>query len=188
MTTGMRSIKKLLYWMLVADLLLAAVAMRMGMEWLISSQVAFFSSLLATLASFYAYGRMIDKKIEAGDIPAEERDTLDQIEDRFELYDDEAHSSESVAELKAVIKEERRKIGGIKNSMQTLAKTIGAAISPLRVGAYLVLILGFLYLNRHDILEIWGYVSGLAVVPVVAFLSGWLSRGETPHASHAAKE
>ncbi|MNN61305.1 hypothetical protein D3C81_1765330 [compost metagenome] len=52
--------------------------------------------------------------------------------------------------------------------MQTLARTIGAALSPLRVAAYLVLILGFLYLNRHGMLEIWAYVSGLLIVPLVS--------------------
>jgi len=164
----MNAIKKLLYWMLVADLLLAALMMRQGMTWLISSQVAFVSSLLATLASFYAYKRLVDKKVETGDIPPEARDELDEIEDRFELYD----TNEDVAQedFKAVIREERQKIGGVKNSMQTLARTIGAALSPLRVAAYLVLILGFLYLNRHGMLEIWAYVSGLLIVPLVSLV------------------
>lgn len=166
MTSGMNAIKKLLYWMLVADLLLAALMMRQGMTWLISSQVAFVSSLLATLASFYAYKRLVDKKVEAGDIPPEARDELDEIEDRFELYD--ANEDVTQEDFKAVIREERQKIGGVKNSMQTLARTIGAALSPLRVAAYLVLILGFLFLNRHGMLEIWAYVSGLLIVPLVS--------------------
>ncbi|HHD77859.1 MAG TPA: hypothetical protein ENK97_03670 [Campylobacteraceae bacterium] len=71
-----------------------------------------------------------------------------------------------------MIKDERRKIGGLKKGMQNLAVTISAAVSPLRVAAYVILVLGFLYLNRHDLLEIWGYVLGLTVVPLVALFEG----------------
>jgi hypothetical protein len=173
MTTGMRSISRLLYWMVVADLFVVALSLRFGMHWLISSQVAFISSLLATLASFWSYKRLIEKKIATGDIPPEDRDELDTIDDRFELYDDEETApAPGAEELKQVIKEERRKIGGLKKGMQNLAVTISAAVSPLRVAAYVILVLGFLYLNRHDLLEIWGYVLGLTVVPLVALFEG----------------
>ena len=172
----MRSIRRLLYWMVVADLFVVAVALRFGMHWLISSQVAFVSSLLATLASFYAYKRMIDRKIETGDIPPEEREELDMIDDRFELYD-EAEQPASADDLRTVIREERKKIGGIKNGMQNLARTLSAAISPLRLVAHLILIFGFLYLNRHEMLEIWGYITGLLVVPLVALIEGFRRAG-----------
>lgn len=169
----MRSIKKLLYWIVVADLFLVAFSLRQGMAWLISSQTAFFSSLLVTVASFYAYKLLVQKKIANGDIPPEERDELDVIEDKYELYDDEVHEErDTVADLKAVIKEERAKIGGIKNSAQNIAKTFSAIFSPLRVASYIVLILGFLYINRHGYLNIWAYVTGLTVVPVVSMSLG----------------
>ena len=168
----MRSIKKLLYWMVVADLFLVAISLNFGINWLISSQTAFVSSLLVTLASFYAYRGLIQKRVESGDIPPEDRDELDVIEDKHELYDDEEPSDVDVKDLKAVIKEERAKIGGIKNSAQNIAKTFSALVSPLRVSAYIVLILGFLYLNRHEYLEIWGYVSGLTIVPLVSLFAG----------------
>ena len=166
----MKSIKKLLYWIVVADLFLIAFSLTKGMNWLISSQTAFISSLLVTLASFYAYKMMIQKKVESGDIPEEDRDELDIIEDKHELYDDASY--DSTADLKAVIKEERAKIGGVKNSAQNIAKTLTAIFSPLRVAAYIFLILGFLYLNRHEYLEIWGYVSGLTLIPVVSLFFG----------------
>jgi len=171
MMTRMRNIKKLLYWMAVADLLLIAFSLRQGMHWLISSQTAFFSSLLVTVASFYAYKLLIQKKLESGDIPPEDRDELDIIEDKHELYEDDT-PHDTVADLKAVIKEERAKIGGIKNSAQNIAKTFSAILSPLRVTSYIVLVLGFLYLNRHGYLDIWAYVTGLTVVPVVSLFFG----------------
>ncbi len=162
----MKNIKKLIYWMIVADLFLVAFSLTKGISWLISSQTAFVSSLIVTLSSFYAYKRMIDQKIKIGDIPPEDRDELDIIEDKHELYEDE---NEEV-DLKTVIKEERAKIGGIKNSAQNVAKTITALISPLRLAAYLFLIMGFLYINRHGFLEIWGYILGLLIVPIVAMI------------------
>ena len=172
-TMRMRSIKKLLYWIIVADLFLVAFSLRQGMSWLISSQTAFFSSLLVTVASFYAYKLLVQKKIANGDIPPEDRDELDVIEDRHELYDDEDQEErDTVADLKAVIKEERAKIGGVKNSAQNIARTFGAIVSPLRVASYIVLILGFLYINRHGYLNIWAYVTGLTVVPVVSMFLG----------------
>ncbi len=176
MTTGMRSISRFLYWMAVIDLFVVAIALRQGMHWLISSQIAFFSSLLATLASFYAYKRMVDKKVATGDIPLQEHEALDKIDDRFELFDQDEEEI-SAEDLKSVIRRERKKIGGIKSGMQNLAKTISAAISPLRIAAYLILILGFLYLNRHEMLEIWGYVTGLTIVPLTALIAGFARAG-----------
>ncbi len=166
----MIAIKKLLYWMVVADLFLVVFALTRGMKWLISSQTAFLSSVLVTVASFYAYKLLVDKRIADGDIPQEDRNTLDIIEDRHELYEED--HVKRVEELKAVIKEERAKIGGIKNSAQNIAKTLKAIFSPLRVAAYIFLILGFLYLNRHDYLDIWAYVAGLTVVPLVSMFLG----------------
>jgi hypothetical protein len=167
----MISIKKLLYWIVVVDLFLIAFSLNKGINWLISSQTAFISSLLVTLASFYAYKQLVHKKIESGDIPEEDRDELDIIEDKHELYD-EVHTENVTEDLKAVIKEERAKIGGIKNSAQNIAKSFSAIFSPLRVVAYIVLVLGFLYINRHGYLEIWAYVSGLMVVPLVSLVAG----------------
>ena len=168
MMTRTKAIKKLLYWVVVADLFLVAFAMSRGVNWLISSQVAFLSSLLVTLASFQAYRLLIQKRIESGDIPAEERDELDIIEDKHELFEEE--HTDTVTDLKAVIKEERKKIGGVVNSAQHVVKTLAAILSPLRVAAYIFLVLGFLYLNKNGYLVIWAYVLGLTVVPLVSLV------------------
>ncbi len=165
--TRMSAIKTLLYWMVVADLFLAAFSMYRGVDWLISSQVAFFSSLLVTFASFQAYRLLIQKRIENGDIPEEERDELDMIEDRHELWEEEGTHA-SAEELKAVINEERAKRGGFKKGVQNAARTVRAVVSPLRVAAYIFLILGFLYLNKNGYLVIWAYILGLTVVPLVS--------------------
>jgi hypothetical protein len=160
----MINIKKLSMTLVVVDLFLIALSLYHGNHWLISSQSAFFSSLLITLASFLGYKKMVEKRIETGDIPKEDREELDIIEDVHDLYGEDL-------DLKEVIKEERAKIGGLKNSAVNLGKSASGAVSIFRLVAYGVLFLLFLYLNRHGMLNIMGYLTGLAVVPLVATVS-----------------
>lgn len=171
MRRTMINIKKTVILLIIADLLLVALSLYHGNYWLISSQSAFFASLLVTLASFLGYKKMVEKKIAIGDIPKEERDELDIIEDRHDLYGEEK-------DLKEVIKEERAKIGGFKNSALSLGKSASGAVSIFRLIAYLVLFLSFLYLNRHGMLNVMGYLSGLALVPLTASLAIFFKNGE----------
>jgi hypothetical protein len=167
----MINIKKIAITLIVVDLLLITLSLYHGNHWLISSQSAFFSSSLVTLASFFGYKKMIEKKLEIGDIPKEDRDELDIIEDTHDLYAEEA-------DLQEVIKEERAKIGGFKNTAVNLGKSASGAVSIFRLLSYAVLFLSFLYLNRHGLLNIMGYLTGLAVVPLVAFLSIFFKKPE----------
>jgi len=160
----MINIKQIVTVLILADLSLIFFSIYFGDHWLVSSQSAFFASLLVTISSFIGYKKMIDKRIANGDIPKEDRDELDIIEDVHDLYGEEK-------DLKEVIKEERAKIGGFKNTAVNLGKSASGAVSIFRLLSYGVLFLSFLYLNRHGLLNIMAYLSGLAVVPLVAFLS-----------------
>ncbi len=168
MTRTMINIKKSIIFLVIVDLLLVALSIYHGNHWLVSSQSAFFSSLLVTLSSFLGYKKMVEKRLEIGDIPKEDRDELDTIEDIHDLYGEDK-------DLKEVIKEERAHIGGLKNTATNLGKSASGAVSLFRLLAYGVLFLSFLYLNRHGLLNIMGYLTGLAVVPIVAFLSIFFS-------------
>ena len=167
MTRMMISIKKVAISLFVVDIALISYSLYQGNNWLVSSQSAFTSSLLVTLGSFLGYKKMVEKRLEVGDIPKEDRDELDILDDEHDLYSD-------VKDLKTVIEEERAKIGGLKNTATTLGKSVSGAVSLFRLGGYAVLFLSFLYLNRHGILNIAGFLTGLAVVPLVAFLSIFL--------------
>jgi len=168
MTTKM-SIRKYLLYFASADSFLIAGGVLKGSNFLISSQLGFISSLLVTLSSYYGYKKMVEQKIAIGDIPKEERDELDKIDDRFELYDD---SEEEQKDFKEVIKEEKKKLKGFKSSALNLKKSFFAVISPYRLFSYLFLILSFLYLNKHHMLDIFGFVLGISVVSFVALLVG----------------
>ncbi len=160
----MINIKKLIITLIVVDLLLIALSLYHGNHWLISSQSSFFASLLITLASFLGYKKMVEKRIESGDIPKEDREELDIIEDVHDLYGQER-------DLKEVIIEERAKIGGFKTAAENLGRSASGAVSLFRLVAYGALFLSFLYLNKNGMLNIMGYLTGLAIVPLVATVS-----------------
>jgi len=160
----MINIKKIAVIFIITDLLLILYSFIEGNHWLINSQSAFVSSVLVTFASFLGYKKMVQKKIEIGDIPKEDRDELDIIEDAHDLYGEDR-------DLREVIKEERAKIAGFKNSALNLGKSASGALSAFRLFAYAVLTLSFLYLNRHGMLNIAGFLTGLAIVPIVATFS-----------------
>jgi hypothetical protein len=164
----MINIKKIITVLILADLSLVFFSIYFGNHWLISSQSAFFASLLVTLSSFIGYKKMVDKRVENGDIPKEDRDELDIIEDTHDLY--------SAEDLKELIKEERARIGGLKNTAVNLGKSAGGALSVFRLVSYAVLFLSFLYLNRHGLLNIMGYLSGLAIVPLTATVAVFFTK------------
>lgn len=54
-----------------------------------------------------------------------------------------------------------------KRSLSQSLKDTSSALSLYRIGAYVVLILGFLYLNRHGLLHIPSYIISLGIAPMV---------------------
>ena len=164
------SIKKYLLSYLAVDSLVALYGAFKGSAFLISSQVGFFSTIFITLSSYQSYKKMVESKLARGDIPKQERDLLDKIDDRFELYDE---ADEEEKDFKEIIKEERKKLKGFKSSIESVKKTFFAFISPLRIFSYLFLILSFLYLNTHHLLNIYAFVLGISVVSIVTLVAGF---------------
>jgi len=164
----MIKIKNFVIIFVTLDIALISFSIYKGDNFLISSQSAFFASLLVTLASFFGYKKMVEKKIEIGDIPKEDRDDIEILEDKHDLYNKDR-------DLKEVIKEERAKITNLKSTAVNLGKSITGATSIFRILSYGVLFLSFLYLNNNNLLNIGAYLIGLAVVPIGVLLSIFLS-------------
>lgn len=78
------------------------------------------------------------------------------------LFKDEEFNEE--LEDKEIIKHTRKE-----------ANTLRTSFSPFRLLSYLFLILSFLYLNRHGWLEIFPFLLGLGVVPIVSMVSGFFA-------------
>lgn len=170
----MKNIKSIIMIMFAVDAVLIMIALYQGGNWLINSQLAFASSFFVTLASYYSYKRVIEKRVALEIENFDDRDEMDKLDDVHDLYSEEVVDEEK--DFKEVIKEERAKVTSLKATATNLAKTAGGAFSPFRLGSYLFLFLAFLYLVNNQLFYIWAYVSGLFVVPLSAILSAMIIR------------
>ena len=128
-------------------------------------QIGFISSSLVMFASLAAYKRMVDARVEHDVITYDDsKDVIDQLEDPYDLYSEEVVEEEK--DLVEVVKEERKKLKDSRSLYQILKDT-KAALSIYRLGAYAVLILGFLYLNRHGLLHIPTYIVALGLPSII---------------------
>ena len=155
--------KKVLVTLFLVDIFLAFVIyIWKGQVWLINSQVAFISSSLIMLASMQSYKNMVSNALNAGAVTDDGRDTLDKLEDPYDLYDEQEIIEEEKT-LVEVVKEERANLKKGRRSIWETTKDAKASFSFYRLSAYAILVLGFFYLNTNQILELIPYLSFLAI-------------------------
>jgi hypothetical protein len=132
-----------------------------------NTQIGFISASLVMLASMKSYKRMVDARVEHNIIIIDDtRDTIDKLEDEHDLYSEEIVEDDTV-DIRDAVKDEKARM---KNNRRSLGETIRdtkAALSLNRIGAYVVLILGFFYLNRHGLLMTPAYILALTVPMLV---------------------
>lgn len=144
--------------------------------WLLNTQVAFFSSLFITIASFLSYKRNIQNRISNMDTSKqtsnEDRDKIDEIDDPFDLYSEykEVPQEElNPQKIKEIIQEEKSKVK--RNSLKNTLFSAGGFLSVYRVIGYSVLIFGFFALNNNNILIPIAFMIGLGIVPIGVLVS-----------------
>ena len=148
--------------------------------WLLSSQVAFFSSLFITITSFLSYKRNIENRLSNLDLNQtqnETRDKIDEIDDPYDLYTEyeEIPESELTPEkIKEIINDEKSKVK--KNSLKNTFYSAGGFISIYRILGYGILIFGFFALNNNKILLPISFIIGLGIVPIGVLLSKLLEK------------
>ena len=146
-------------------ILISIIFFDIKMLW--NTQIGFISASLVMLASMKSYKRMIDARVEHNIITIDDtRDTIDKLEDEHDLYSEEIIEDESI-DIRDTVKDEKERM---KKNRRTLSETIRdtkAALSLNRIGAYIILILGFFYLNRHDLLMAPAYILALSVPMLV---------------------
>jgi hypothetical protein len=140
----------------------------LSFELFVNMEVAFFSAFLVLLGSMYSYAKLVQKQVE-GYESGDQRDAIEKIEDPYDLYEEvsgeageAAEESAEPVDLKAVIKEEKKRIkatGGAKN----VKKTAPAMVSLYRLIPYGVLVLGFIGLKNNGLLALWPYLIGLGL-------------------------
>ncbi|MCF6206051.1 MAG: hypothetical protein L3J47_04040 [Sulfurovum sp.] len=160
--------RKILQALLITDgLLIFVSAAFFGMETLLNTQIGFLSAALVMLASMKSYKRMVDARVEHEIVTMDiDKDVIDKLEDPHDLYSEEV-KEEPVEDVRAAIKEEKARMKASKRSLFEILKDTKAALSVYRIGAYLLLVLGFLYLNRHGMLQLTAYLLSLGLPPLL---------------------
>ena len=136
----------------------------------INIQIAFLSAFFVILGSAYSYKKMVEQNIQANNI-MHQRDPLDEIEDRFELYDETPINDASAEELdlKEIVKEERGKIKTFDTKSMKYGIKGGMALA--RLLPYLFLVMGFIGLKNNGYLDLVAYLPALFLGIVVGTLS-----------------
>ncbi len=159
------NMSKISYLYLMGDLVVIVISLFMGGLWLINTQVAFICSMLITFAAFYAYKKSIKKRVKNSS-GEEFRDSYEELEDPYNLFEDENSNDK---------KEHKKNSGVFKYTIKGFASGIGGALNPVRILAYGILIVSFLYLNKHGLFNAFAFFVGLSVVPISSMLSSVVS-------------
>jgi hypothetical protein len=149
--------------------------------WLLSSQVAFISSLFITIASFFSYKKNIENRLSNLDLTQtnqnEDRDKIDEIDDPYDLYTEykEIPESELTPEkIKEILNNEKSKV-----KRDTLKNTFFSAsgfLSIYRILGYGTLLFGFFALNNNKIFIPIAFIVGLGIVPIGVLFSKLLEK------------
>ena len=170
---------QMLKTLVVVDIVIIAISVIFfDIKTLWNTQIGFISASLIMFASMKSYKRMVDARVEHNIITMDDsRDTIDKLEDPYDLYSEEV-TEDDEKPLGDVIKEERKKSKANKRSIGETIRDTKAALSLGRIGAYIVLILGFFYLNRHGLLQVPSYILALSI-PMLVVVFVLLSNKET---------
>ena len=134
---------------------------------LYNTQIGFISATLVMIASMISYRRMVNARVEHNVITMDDsKDVIDKLEDPYDLYSEEVVEEEE-KDLVETVKEEKKKLKENRRTLYQTLKDTKAALSVYRLGAYAVLVLGFLYLNRHGLLHVPSYILALSIPPMV---------------------
>ena len=169
---------KILKLLLLIDvILIVGSIIFFDMNVLINSQIAFFTSTLVMIGSMFSYRRMVNARVEHNIITTDDsKDVIDKLEDPYDLYSEEIIEDTDV-NISEAIKEEKKRMKANRRSLFQTIKDTKGALSIYRLSAYALLVLGFLYLNRHGILHIPAYLISLSL-PIIAILTVLVSSKE----------
>lgn len=166
----MKSIKiKIINTLLIVDIGIVIFCYLAGeRDWFFNTQIAYLSSLMVVLASMYSYAQMVKVGVENDIVTTSNDELLDKIEDPHDLYDENVNDSEQFQNDE----DEEKPISTIE-----AMKKNKAYVSLYRIGAYAILVLGFLYLQNIKIFHMPSYMFGLFVPPVlIAAVFYWTSK------------
>jgi len=137
---------------------------------LYSFLVAFSTSAIVVLASFKNYKDMVEKRVALSNKEEfDDRDTIDKIDDPYNLYDEVPEIDENKS-LKDIIKEEKAELKKSKRAIKDVVKDSARAFNYIRLLAYAVLVFGFFILLKSNNLNMLYYLVTLVLPNLVAVL------------------
>ena len=157
-----RTISRLFICYFALWLALSVVGKFISNQFFISSQISFFASLIILTASFYAYKNRINSRLENA-----RDEILAKIEEEDE-EDDEILPQNEAKEFS--LKDEKARLKKQKFSFKD--RSFAAAFMPYRLVAYSMLFFGFIFLKNENLLNVPGFLVGLAPMPIGAFVFG----------------
>ena len=160
--------RKIVTVLVVVDVLLLLISVIFfDMKVLYNTQIGYITSTLVIVASILSYRRMVNARVEHNIITMDDsKDVIDKLEDPYDLYSEDVIDDEE-KDFAQTVKVEKKKLKENRRTVFQTIKDTKAALSIYRLGAYAVLILGFLYLNRHDMLHIPSYIISLGIPSVI---------------------
>lgn len=166
---------------IAVDLIVIFICVLSGnFNWLLNTQVAFISSLVVTLGSYMGYMKNINKRVDGHKNHDDEYDELDQMDDKYDLYSPEVPKEEQKEYTKEEIKEEisKTKKSLKKNYVKNFAGGFSGMASLYRIAGYIILVIGFFYLNNNGYLHIYSYVFGFIIVPISVLIINFTLKKE----------
>ena len=165
--------KKLAFIYLCSNAVLIVICAYFGAVHVLNSQVALISSSLIILASFLGYKKRVAKKIATADISAFDDVFDDNENSRIPSQDEVANLGNSRIPNENEAKNSRNsRIPNEKTPKIPLRLyEFGSVFSPLRLLAYVLLILAFFILLKKELFEPLSFLAGIAVMPISALFS-----------------
>ena len=159
--------KKIATVLIVVDILLLAIAIIFfDIKVLYSTQIGYISATMVMIASIISYRRMVHARVKEQIITMDDsRDTIDKLEDPYDLYSEDVVDEEQ--EFSETVKEEKKKLKQKRRSLYETLRDTKAALSVYRLSSYALLIIGFMYLNRQQLLHIPAYIIALGIPSVI---------------------
>jgi hypothetical protein len=160
--------RKILTVLVLVDILLLLISIIFfDIKMVYNTQIGYITSTLVMVASIVSYRRMVNARVKHNIVTMDDsKDTIDKLEDPYDLYSEDVVENEE-QDFAATVKEEKKKLKENRRTVYQTIKDTKAALSIYRLSAYVLLILGFLYLNRHDMLHIPSYIISLGLPSVI---------------------
>ncbi|MDY4153812.1 hypothetical protein [Campylobacter sp.] len=176
--------KKLALIYLCIDAVLIAICAYFGAVHVLNSQVSLISSSLIILASFLGYKKRVEKKIATTDISAfddvNENSKIPSQDEVVKLGNSRIPNENEAKNTRNSRIPNENEAKNSRNSRISNEKTpkiplrlyeFGSVFSPLRLLAYVLLILAFFILLKKELFEPLSFLAGIAVMPISALFS-----------------